>query len=209
MAGSSCDGFSSPSAVVWFTLCAESRVGWSSPPCHVYGGGCASGTYQVVYRPAFWIRYLASGCLSPSHALYTDRAPAGRRAPFPGRHARLLCRAKPDQARRDRRSANVRAQAVSGAAGKAGSHFRHHGDVPRDEGSIGTTGANTVRAITRRNAVTDILPGATLAVAGFATIWGIAPRAADAAQTATVRPHRHMRSRHRRWGCWWPRGHRW
>jgi len=60
MAGSSCDGLSSPSVVVWFTLCAESRVGWSSPPCHVHGGGCASGTYQVVYRPAFWICYLAS-----------------------------------------------------------------------------------------------------------------------------------------------------
>jgi hypothetical protein len=48
------------------------------------------------------------------------------------------------------------------------------------------------------------------AVAGFTTIsWSIAPRVAEATQTAQavmVRPHRHMRSRHRRWSCWWQRG---
>ena len=43
-------------------------------------------------------------------------------------------------------------------------------------------------------------------------IWNLAPSAAEATQTAhavTIRPHRHMRSRHRRWGCWWERDRRW
>jgi hypothetical protein len=74
-------------------------------------------------------------------------------------------------------------------------------------------GANTVGAVNRRKFLTDILPGSIVVVAGFTTIgWSIAPGAAEAAETAqavTVRPHRHMRSRHRRWGCWWQRGSRW
>jgi hypothetical protein len=48
------------------------------------------------------------------------------------------------------------------------------------------------------------------AVAGFATIGrslgqGVA-KGTRTVQATTVRPHRHMRSRHRRWGCWWQRG---
>jgi hypothetical protein len=72
-------------------------------------------------------------------------------------------------------------------------------------------GANTVGAISRRDILTDILRGSIVAVAGFTTIgWSIAPGVAEAAQTAqAVLPHRHMRSRHRRWGCWWQRGRRW
>jgi hypothetical protein len=70
-----------------------------------------------------------------------------------------------------------------------------------------------VRAMSRRNFLADILPSSVVAVAGFTTIgWSITARVAEATQTAqavTVRPHRHMRSRHRRWGCWWQRGHRW
>jgi len=63
-------------------------------------------------------------------------------------------------------------------------------------------------AISRRQILTDILPGSVVAVA----IWNLAPSAAEATQMAhavTIRPHRHMRSRHRRWGCWWERDRRW
>src|SRR5882724_10076154 len=65
-------------------------------------------------------------------------------------------------------------------------------------------GTNTVGAMSRRNILTDILPGSIAAVAGFTTIsWSLVPGVAEAAETAQavmVRPHRHMRSRHRRWG---------
>ena len=67
--------------------------------------------------------------------------------------------------------------------------------------------------VSRRNILTDTLPGSVVAVAGFAAIGrSLAPGVAKATQTVqatTVRPHRHMRSRHRRWGCWWQRGSRW
>jgi hypothetical protein len=70
-----------------------------------------------------------------------------------------------------------------------------------------------VGAMSRRNFLADILQGSVVAVADLATFsWSIAPRVAVAAQTAQavmVRPHRHMRSRRRRWGCWWQRGRRW
>jgi len=64
----------------------------------------------------------------------------------------------------------------------------------------------------RRQILKDVLPGAIVAVAGFAAIGrSIAPSLVDAmlSDVVTVRPHRHMRSRHRRWGCWWQRGRRW
>jgi hypothetical protein len=70
-----------------------------------------------------------------------------------------------------------------------------------------------VGAMSRRHVLTDILPGSVATVAGFAAIsWSIAPRLAKATETAQatmVRPHRHMRSRHRRWSCWWQRGPHW
>ena len=70
-------------------------------------------------------------------------------------------------------------------------------------------GTNTVGTFSRRN----FLAGSVVAVAGFTTInWSIAPGAAEAAQPAQavmIRPHRQMRSRHRRWGCWWQRDPRW
>jgi hypothetical protein len=74
----------------------------------------------------------------------------------------------------------------------------------------GSAGANTVRGVSRRHVLTDVLPGAVIAAAAIG--WSSAPGVAEAAQTAqatTVRPHRHMRSRHRRWGCWWERGRHW
>lgn len=74
-------------------------------------------------------------------------------------------------------------------------------------------GASTVGAMSRRSLLADVLPGSVVAVAGLTTIsWSIAPRVAEAtqmAQAVMVRPHRHMRSRHRRWSCWWQRGRRW
>jgi hypothetical protein len=73
-------------------------------------------------------------------------------------------------------------------------------------------GANTVRAMTRRNVLIDSLPVAVVAVAALAIGSSVVPGATRAAQTVqatTVRPHRHMRSRHRRWGCWWERGPHW
>jgi hypothetical protein len=64
--------------------------------------------------------------------------------------------------------------------------------------------------MSRRDILTDILPGSVIAVAGFTAIsWNLAPKAAKAAQAVMVRPHRHMRSRHRRWSCWWQRDRRW
>ena len=70
-----------------------------------------------------------------------------------------------------------------------------------------------METVNRRKMLTDILPGSIIAVAGVTpTSWSIAPgvsEATQAAQAVTVRPHRHMRSRHRRWGCWWERGRRW
>jgi hypothetical protein len=68
-------------------------------------------------------------------------------------------------------------------------------------------------AISRRNFLTEILPGCVVAVAGVTAIrWSVIPGVAEATptpQAAEIRPHRHMRSRHRRWGCWWQRGNRW
>ena len=55
------------------------------------------------------------------------------------------------------------------------------------------------RMISRRDILIDIC---VIAIAGAASI----PTAQAASE---VRPHRHMRSRHRRWGCWWERGTRW
>ena len=65
--------------------------------------------------------------------------------------------------------------------------------------------------VSRRNFLADILPGSAVAVAGLATL-RMAPGTAETTQTppaVTIRPHRHMRSRHRRWGCWWDRDPRW
>jgi hypothetical protein len=46
-------------------------------------------------------------------------------------------------------------------------------------------GADTVGAMSRRDILTDILPGSIVAVAAFTTIsWSIAPRVAEATQTA-------------------------
>jgi hypothetical protein len=57
--------------------------------------------------------------------------------------------------------------------------------------------------MSRRNFLADILPGSVVALAGVTMIGSaITPRVAEATQTAQtvmVRPHRHMRSRHRRW----------
>jgi hypothetical protein len=59
--------------------------------------------------------------------------------------------------------------------------------------------------VNRRKILTDILPGSIIAFAGVTlTSWSISPGvvgAAQAAQAATVRPHGHMHSRHRRWVC--------
>ena len=85
-------------------------------------------------------------------------------------------------------------------------------------------------AMSRRNLIMNILPGAMVAVAGAGTItWAVAPEAANAvplgvakgdhmkvedlvqeAQVVVVGPHRrrHRRRHHRRWVCWWRRGRR-
>jgi hypothetical protein len=79
--------------------------------------------------------------------------------------------------------------------------------------------------MSRRTMLTDILPGAAVAIAGVATVgWVIAPGTADAiplgiakngarvdelvqrAQVVVVGPRRPRR--HRRWVCWWHRGSR-
>jgi hypothetical protein len=71
------------------------------------------------------------------------------------------------------------------------------------------TGGSSMRAVSRRNVLTEILPGSVIAFIGStALIWSSLLRIAEAtqmAQATTVRPHRHMRSRNRRWGCWWQR----
>jgi hypothetical protein len=67
--------------------------------------------------------------------------------------------------------------------------------------------------VSRRNILTDTVPGFVVAVVGFAAIGrSLAPGVAKATQrvqATAVRPNRHMRSRNRRWGCWWQRGRRW
>jgi hypothetical protein len=93
-------------------------------------------------------------------------------------------------------------------------------------------------AISRRNLLTHMLPGAAVAAAGVATIgWTIAPESADALPLGIARasrvevddlvektqmgppprphprpphrpPHHSPRHRHRRWVCWWHRGRR-
>jgi len=79
--------------------------------------------------------------------------------------------------------------------------------------------------MSRRAMLTDILPGAAIAIAGVTTTgWIIAPKIADAmplgiaktngtkfdklvqrAQAVVVGPRRRRR---RRWVCWWRRGRR-
>ena len=98
-------------------------------------------------------------------------------------------------------------------------HFAENGDdsefaLRSSTEDLFGRGRNTVRAMSRRNFLADILPGSAIAVAGFTAIgWTVTSGSAEATQTAAqaamVRPHRHMRSRHRRWGCWWQRGRRW
>lgn len=80
--------------------------------------------------------------------------------------------------------------------------------------------------MSRRAMLTNILPGAAVAIAGVAAVgWAVAPEAADAmplaiargnhvkvddpvvkAQVVVVHPRRHHRRR--RWVCWWHRGRR-
>ena len=83
-------------------------------------------------------------------------------------------------------------------------------------------------AMSRRAMLTNILPGAVVAVAGVGTIgWAVAPEAADAmplaiakgnhfevddlavkAQVVVVNPSRRRGRRRQRWVCWWHRGRR-
>jgi len=83
-------------------------------------------------------------------------------------------------------------------------------------------------AMSRRAILTNILPGAVVAVAGVGTIgWAVAPEVADAmplaiakgnnfkvddlvekAQVVVVHPSRRRGRRGRRWVCWWHRGRR-
>src|SRR6185295_12591859 len=83
-------------------------------------------------------------------------------------------------------------------------------------------------AMSRRAMLTNILPGAVVAVAGVGTIgWAVAPEVADAmplaltkgnhfkvddlvekAQVVVVHPRRRRGRRGRRWVCWWHRGRR-
>ena len=80
-------------------------------------------------------------------------------------------------------------------------------------------------AMSRRAILTNVLPGAAVAIAGVGTIgWAVAPEVADAmplavargnhfkvddfvekAQVVVVHPRRRRR---RRWVCWWHRGRR-
>ncbi len=82
-------------------------------------------------------------------------------------------------------------------------------------------------AMSCRAMLTNVLPGAAVAIAGVGAIgWAVAPEAADAmplaiakgnnlkvdnpvvkAQAVIVNPRRHSR-RGRRWVCWWHRGRR-
>ena len=81
-------------------------------------------------------------------------------------------------------------------------------------------------AMSRRAMLTNVLPGAVVAIAGVGTIgWAAVPEGADAmplaiakgnhvevddlvvkAQVVVVNPSR--RRRRRRWVCWWHRGRR-
>ena len=81
-------------------------------------------------------------------------------------------------------------------------------------------------AMTRRAMLTNILPGAAVAVAGVGMIgWAVAPKGADAmplaiakgnrlevddlvikAQAVVVSPSRRRGRRGRRWVCWWHKG---
>jgi hypothetical protein len=79
--------------------------------------------------------------------------------------------------------------------------------------------------MSRRSMLTDILPGAAIAIAGVtATGWIIAPKIADAMPLGIAKTNdtkfdepvqraqavvvgRRRRRRHR-WVCWWHRGHR-
>ena len=84
-------------------------------------------------------------------------------------------------------------------------------------------------AMSRRAMLTNILPGAVVAVAGVGTIgWVVAPEVVDAmplaiakgnnvkvdddlvvkAQVVVVNPSRRRGRRRRRWVCWWHRGRR-
>src|SRR3954471_17843417 len=87
-------------------------------------------------------------------------------------------------------------------------------------------GRKLMAAISRRAILTNILPGAVVAVAGVGTIgWAVAPDVADAmplaitkrnnfkvddrvekAQVVVVHPGRRRGRRGRRWVCWWHRG---
>ena len=83
-------------------------------------------------------------------------------------------------------------------------------------------------AMSRRAMLTNVLPGAVVAIAGVGTIgWAVAPEVADAmplaiakgnhvkvddlvvkAQVVVVNPGRRRGRRRRRWVCWWHRGRR-
>lgn len=76
--------------------------------------------------------------LSSTHTPQAYRITRGR-LPLRERQACVLCRAKPDQARRDRWPAGVRAPGISGTRGEAGSHSRHDEDVPADVGERAIT----------------------------------------------------------------------
>jgi hypothetical protein len=83
-------------------------------------------------------------------------------------------------------------------------------------------------AMSRRTMLTNILPGAVIAVAGVGAVgWAVAPEAADAmplaiakgthfkvddlavkAQVVIVNPSRRRGRRRQRWVCGWHRGRR-
>jgi hypothetical protein len=90
-------------------------------------------------------------------------------------------------------------------------------------------GRKLMVAMSRRAMLTNILPGAVIAVAGVGAIgWAVAPEAADAvplaiakgnnffkvddlavkAQVVIVNPSRRRGRRRQRWVCWWHRGRR-
>ena len=89
-------------------------------------------------------------------------------------------------------------------------------------------GRELMAAMSRRAMLTNILPGAVIAVAGVGAIgWAVAPEAADAmplaiakgnhfevddlavkAQVVVVHPSRRRGRRRQRWVCWWHRGRR-
>jgi Zn-dependent alcohol dehydrogenase len=89
-------------------------------------------------------------------------------------------------------------------------------------------GRKLMAAMSRRAMLTNILPGAAVAIAGVGTIgWAVAPEIADAmplaidkgnhvkvddpvvkTQVVVVNPGRRRGRRRRRWVCWWHRGRR-